>query len=149
MAIEELGDEIERDVATDVLDLALASGWDRPPVWVHGDVAPSNLLVAEGKLKAVIDFGCSAVGDPACDLVMAWTYFGDDSRATFRNGVALDAGTWARARGWALWKAVITVARERPGRTLADSAAPRWGWRANPREVLAIVLADGVQDSLG
>ena len=86
---------------------------DRPPVWVHGDVAPSNLLVDAnplhaGVLHAVIDFGCSAVGDPACDLVMAWTFFDDESRPVFRDALALDDDTWDRGRGWALWKAVIT-----------------------------------------
>jgi aminoglycoside phosphotransferase (APT) family kinase protein len=59
---------IDAGAATRVWETALASGWDRPPVWVHGDVTASNLLVADGKLHAVIDFGGAAVGDPACDL---------------------------------------------------------------------------------
>jgi aminoglycoside phosphotransferase (APT) family kinase protein len=66
--------------------------------------------VDDGALCAVIDFGCCAVGDPACDLVIAWTLFEGESRAAFRNALALDEGVWARARGWALWKALITLA---------------------------------------
>ena len=77
-SIELLADEIDRDAATDVWEAALAGRWDRPPVWVHGDITASNLLVADGSLRAVIDFGCAAVGDPACDLVMAWTFFTDE-----------------------------------------------------------------------
>jgi len=59
----------------------------------------------------VIDFGCCAVGDPACDLVAAWTLF-DARSATFKDGMQLDAATWQRARGWALWKALITFVDE-------------------------------------
>jgi aminoglycoside phosphotransferase (APT) family kinase protein len=93
---------------------ATASRWEGPPVWFHGDVAPGNLLVdAEGTLCAVIDFGTSGVGDPACDLVPAWTMFEGAAREAFRASVGLDDATWSRARGWALWKAAITV-RDRP-----------------------------------
>ncbi len=84
--------------------------WDGPPTWFHGDIASGNLLVEDGKLSAVIDFGTSGVGDPACDLVIAWTMFDGESRAAFRRTVDQDAGTWARARGWALWKALIVMA---------------------------------------
>ena len=95
---------------------------DRPPVWVHGDVAPTNLLVDDGALCAVIDFGCSAVGDPACDLVMAWTHCTDTDREVFRTALAFDDATCARARGWALWKALITLAQEKQ---YGIHAAPR------------------------
>lgn len=88
--------------------LALASRWQNRPVWVHGDVAVGNLLARGGKLCGVVDFGSSGVGDPACDLVMAWTFFGDASRRAFRDAMAMDEDTWLRARGWALWKALIT-----------------------------------------
>ena len=83
--------------------------WQGDPVWFRGDVAVGNLLVRDGRLAAVIDFGTCGVGDPACDLVIAWTLFEGDGRAAFRRTVDLDAGTWARARGWALWKALITL----------------------------------------
>lgn len=141
-SIDVLGSDIDRDAVTDAWELALTTRWNRSPVWVHGDVAPSNLLVAHGELHAVIDFGCAAVGDPACDTVMAWTYFDGKSRHAFRNGLALDAATWARGRGWALWKAVITLAIDRQGGPDADGAAERWGWRCGPREVLDAVLTD-------
>jgi aminoglycoside phosphotransferase (APT) family kinase protein len=81
-----------------------------PPVWLHGDVAIGNLLVREGRLAAVIDFGTSGVGDPACDVVIAWTLFSGRSRQEFREALGVDPGTWSRGRGWALWKAAITLA---------------------------------------
>lgn len=93
-----------------VLDAALASRWTRAPVWVHGDVAAGNLLLRDGVLAGVIDFGCCAVGDPACDLVIAWTLLDPEARRRFRARLALDDDCWARARGWALWKALITLA---------------------------------------
>lgn len=103
----ELEGQIDVAAAAETWDAALAAKWANPPVWVHGDIAPGNLLVRDGRLSAVIDFGCSAVGDPACDLVMAWTYFEGAGRAAFIETVAADTGTWARARGWALWKALL------------------------------------------
>jgi aminoglycoside phosphotransferase (APT) family kinase protein len=106
-------------------------------------VAASNLLVVDGRLSAVIDFGCSAVGDPACDLTMAWTLFHGESRDTFRSRLPLDGATWARGRGWALWKALITlVAGLRAGDAQEDRAARRFGWRLNARGVIEEVLAD-------
>ena len=126
----------------DVWEAALASTWSHAPVWVHGDVAPSNLLVGEGSLSAVIDFGCCAVGDPACDLVMAWTYFTGEARNVFRRELDLDVDTWARARGWALWKALITLVDERFGTQPADAAAKRFGWRCTAREVIDLVADD-------
>ncbi|MGX7825233.1 aminoglycoside phosphotransferase family protein [Actinokineospora sp. 24-640] len=94
-----------------VWDAALDATWHGPPVWFHGDIACGNLLVDDsGALAAVIDFGTSGVGDPACDLVIAWTLFSGGSRETFRAAVGQDSGTWARARGWALWKALISLA---------------------------------------
>ncbi|WP_433499729.1 aminoglycoside phosphotransferase family protein [Sphaerimonospora sp. CA-214678] len=89
---------------------ALTSAWPHPPVWFHGDVAVGNLLTTDGRLSAVIDFGTCGVGDPACDLVMAWTYFTGDERKIFREAVGLCDDTWRRARGWALWKALATMA---------------------------------------
>lgn len=80
------------------------------PVWFHGDVAAGNLLVEDGALAAVIDFGTCGVGDPACDLVIAWTWFDDAARQVFAAAVDLPADAWRRARGWALWKALITLA---------------------------------------
>lgn len=93
-------------------DAAVAARWHGAPVWFHGDVAAGNLLVDEGRLAAVIDFGCSGVGDPACDLTIAWTLFSGESREAFRTALSVDAATWARGRGWALWKALIGLAAE-------------------------------------
>ena len=111
-------------------------------MWVHGDVAASNLIVAGGRLQAVIDFGCAAVGDPACDLVFAWTGCTDDARTTFRDTLALDDATWARARGWALWKAVITLAQAQQGHLDLDATTRRFGWRLGARELVDLVLDD-------
>jgi aminoglycoside phosphotransferase (APT) family kinase protein len=131
-AIEVLGDEIDSSAANEVWERALGTKWCNPPVWVHGDVSAGNLLVEDGRLSAVIDFGCSAVGDPACDLSIAWTLFAGDVRETFRETLPLDSGTWARGRAWTLWKALITACKEE-GRSFARNESFR---------VLNEVLAD-------
>ncbi len=77
-------------------------------------------------MSAVIDFGGCAVGDPACDLTVAWTTFAGEASEAFRTGTGLDDGTWARARGWALWKALITLLL---GPRSAETARIRFGWR--------------------
>ena len=107
--IEALHDEIPVDEATVVWAAALAAQWPGPPVWFHGDVAAGNLLVGGGRLTAVIDFGTCGVGDPACDVVIAWTLLSGASREAFRAAFPADSATWARGRGWALWKALITL----------------------------------------
>jgi aminoglycoside phosphotransferase (APT) family kinase protein len=98
------------DRAGDVWRAALAATHTGPPVWFHGDIASGNLLVRDGRLAAVIDFGTSGVGDPACDLVIAYTMFHGPSREAFRAAVDQDPATWARARGWALWKSLLVLA---------------------------------------
>lgn len=137
-----LADDLDVPAVVEVWEAALASSWNRAPVWVHGDVAPSNLLVADGRLCAVIDFGCVAVGDPACDLVMAWTFFVGESAEAFRAGLPFDEATWSRARGWALWKALVTLGYEKSDGSDAAAAARRFGWRHNALEVIDLVLAD-------
>jgi len=102
-------------------------------VWVHGDVSIGNLLVQEGRLSAVIDFGQLTVGDQACDLAIAWTLFGDESRKVFRAKLGLDANTWARGRGWTLWKAAIIAS----GLTDSNNVEGEQCWRS-----LDEVLAD-------
>lgn len=109
-SITALSGEIDVPLITEIWERALASTWKNRPVWVHGDVAEGNLLVRNGRLAAVIDFGSSATGDPACDLVIAWTLFDEPAARAFRDRVGLDPQTWERARGWGLWKALITVA---------------------------------------
>src|SRR5207237_10301321 len=90
-------------------DAALqAPAWHGPPVWIHGDVSAGNLLAVQGWLSAVIDFGGLGVGDPACDLMIAWTLFSGESREAFRAALAVDDATWARGRGWALpWSLIL------------------------------------------
>jgi aminoglycoside phosphotransferase (APT) family kinase protein len=132
-AIHTLGDRIPRDAVTKVLDAALEPTWNGRPVWFHGDIAAGNLLVRDGKLAAVIDFGTSGIGDPACDLVIAWTMLTGRSRAVFRDRGGADDGTWARARGWALWKALIV---------LADADADDPAEAADQQRVIAEILID-------
>jgi len=131
-ALSALTGRIDTASAAEVWAAALSSEWRRQPLWVHGDVASGNLLVKDGDLYAVIDFGSSAVGDPACDLVMAWTEFSGDSRAVFRAELPFDDDTWRRARGWALWKALITV---------AGADGDQWSME-KARRIVAEVIAD-------
>lgn len=76
--------------------------WPAAPVWVHGDPAPTNLLARDGRLSAVIDFGTLAVGDPAVDMIAAWTLLDPDSRKVFRDLLEVDDDTWTRGRCWGL-----------------------------------------------
>ncbi len=108
-AIDVLGDEIPAENVKRVWADAMASSWERDPVWFHGDVASGNLLVRDGRLAAVIDFGLSGVGDPACDTVIGWTFLSGPSRDRFRAELDVDSVTWSRGRCWALWKALITL----------------------------------------
>jgi aminoglycoside phosphotransferase (APT) family kinase protein len=120
-AIAALEGTIDEDAATAVWEAALTSAWQWAPVWVHGDVSAGNLLVQAGRLSAVIDFGQLGVGDPACDLAIAWTFFDGASRQAFRDALPLDDATWARGRGWALWK-VLIVTSGLVGATAYDAA---------------------------
>lgn len=115
--------EVRRAVAAqqDRLDgPATLAAWQRaldaPPApeprWFHGDVAPGNLLLRDGSLAAVIDFGLAGVGDPACDLAVAWTSCDAPGRELLRDLTSVDDATWRRGQGWALWKAL--VARDEP-----------------------------------
>jgi len=80
-----------------------------PPVWIHGDLEPGNVLVRDGRLSAVIDFCCLCLGDPACDLIPAWSIFSGNARAAFRAALAVDDAAWARGMGWALSTAIIAL----------------------------------------
>ena len=108
-AIAALAGEIDADAARNAWEEALNAAWQGSSVWLHGDVSVGNLLVDRGRLSAVIDFGQLAVGDPACDLAIAWTLFTGESRAAFQASVGLDPGMWARGRAWALWKSLIVA----------------------------------------
>lgn len=109
-ALEVLKGTIDVNTATEVWEKALETRWHRSPIWVHGDISVGNLLVKNGQLNAVIDFGQLAVGDPACDLAIAWTLFKNESREAFRSAINLDTDTWARGRAWTLWKGLICAA---------------------------------------
>ncbi len=84
--------------------------WTRSPVLVHGDLHPANLLISNGELTGIVDFGALGVGDPACDLMEAWTYLSADARQVFRNELTVDDPTWARGRGWALHLGLMAAA---------------------------------------
>ena len=109
--------------------------------FVVGDAVKSvKDLVARAKQQpGKLNFGSSGVGDPACDVAIAWTFFYGASRERFRAQLALDDATWARGRGWALWKALITL--QKPAGD-ASLAARRMGWRISPRQLVEEVLAD-------
>ncbi|MFE3185343.1 aminoglycoside phosphotransferase family protein [Streptomyces violascens] len=101
---------IDCDAVTAVWEDALrAPDWDGPPVWLHADLMPGNLLVDAGRLTAVIDFGCLGMGDPACDLFPAWNLLPADARQVFREAVDVDDATWNRGRARTLSQALIAL----------------------------------------
>ena len=110
-AIVALDGRIDTDAATAVWEAALAAAWHGPPVWFHGDISWANLLVKDGRLSAVIDFGTSGVGDPSGDLAATWTLFAGESRDAFRAALQVDEATWARGRGRTLSKALFILAK--------------------------------------
>jgi aminoglycoside phosphotransferase (APT) family kinase protein len=102
-AIEALHDTFDPAAVIAAWETALAvPRWTGPAVWMHGDLHPANLLVHHDRISAVIDFGLVAVGDPACDLMVAWTLLTTPARRRFRTALAVGDSTWSRARGWAL-----------------------------------------------
>ena len=119
-AISALGRAIDASAATGAWEAAReVPEWTRPPVWIHGDLDARNLLVTDGRLGGVIDFGGLGVGDPACDVMVVWKVLTPETRAIFRTTLAVDDATWARSRGWALSQAVIALSYY----TLATNAA--------------------------
>ncbi|MEW1748609.1 aminoglycoside phosphotransferase family protein [Streptomyces angustmyceticus] len=126
---------VDCDAATAVWEEALrAPGRDGPPVWLHGDLMPGNLLVDGGRLASVIDFGCMGVGDPACDLFPAWNLLPAHARQVFREALGVDDASWARGRGRTLSQALIALPHYR--RTNPSMAA-------NARHVIRAVLEEG------
>jgi aminoglycoside phosphotransferase (APT) family kinase protein len=109
-AIATLHGIINADAVTATWEAALqAPAWRGPPVWIHGDLQSGNLLAQQGRLSAVIDFGCLGVGDPACDLIVAWNLLSAETRDVFRAALPVDDATWARGRGWALSVGLIAL----------------------------------------
>jgi aminoglycoside phosphotransferase (APT) family kinase protein len=137
-AIAALDGRVDTVAALAAYEAALGAKWVGPYVWFHGDVAFGNLLVKNGRLSAVIDFGTSGVGDPACDLAIAWTLFAGESRDAFRAALRPDDATWARGRGWTLWKALITLAEHIDTNAMMAEEA---------RRVIDEVLADHENDA--
>ncbi len=110
-AISELEGEVDVQAVTSLWTrLTTISSWNKKPLWVHGDFLPGNILVQDNRLRAVIDFSDVGMGDPACDLVIAWSLFNAHSRQVFRAALDhIDDATWERGRGWALSIALIML----------------------------------------
>jgi aminoglycoside phosphotransferase (APT) family kinase protein len=107
-AIAALEGELDTDAATAAWDAALTTpDWPHPPVWTHGDLMPGNLLVRDGRLTAVIDWGGVGLGDPAVDLMPAWNLLPAAERPAFRAALGVDDATWVRGRAWALWSGLV------------------------------------------
>jgi len=110
-ALEALQGHVDVELARDIWAAALTADWDGAQAWFHGDVAEGNLLLSNGELTAVIDFGTCGVGDPSCDLAVAWTLLSAEGRQVFRERLRVSEATWARGRGWALWKTLTACAQ--------------------------------------
>ena len=109
-AIASLRGELDAGAVAAAWEAALrAPEWHGPPVWIHGDFCDGNLLADRGRLSGVVDWGGLAVGDPACDLMVAWSFLPAEARKLFRSVLSVDDATWARARGWALSVALIAL----------------------------------------
>jgi aminoglycoside phosphotransferase (APT) family kinase protein len=127
-SIAKLRGVIDAAAATAAWEAALdAPLWDGPPVWVHGDLDSRNLLAYEGRISGLVDFSCLGVGDPACDLGLAWKLFSGESREAFRSALSFDDAAWARALGWVVTQSVGALSYY----TLANNAvlvleARRW-----------------------
>lgn len=110
-ALLQLSGRVDVEACQAIWKEAVRTAWPTDPVWFHGDVSSGNLLTVRGRLAAVIDFGTCGLGDPACDPVIAWTLFAGSERGVFGDAVGLSEDAWARARGWALWKALVTLGK--------------------------------------
>ncbi len=132
--IPELAEVIDLKLVRQVWQAALqVPVWSGAPVWLHSDLAPGNLLLVDGQLKAVIDFGGVGLGDPACDLPVAWNLLAAQQRPLFRTALRVNEATWQRGRGWALAIALVQLPYyQHTNPVLASSA----------RHVIREVLAD-------
>ena len=133
-SLDELEGVIDTDAAAAAWDQALqAPVWPGSPVWMHSDLMPGNLLVRDGRLSAVLDFSTVGVGDPACDLIVAWYLLPAPAREVFRAALGVDDATWARGRGWALSLALgaLSYFRDTNLAMVADA-----------RQAISAVLAD-------
>jgi aminoglycoside phosphotransferase (APT) family kinase protein len=140
--LAKLGNVIDTRAALDVWQAALTARREAPAIWAHGDVTGTNLLVDDGRLAGVLDFGCCAVGDPACDLTIAWTFFKGESRDLFKALLPVEASAWARGRGWALWKALLHLAADQAQPGEGQRFDRRVGWRFSAQDIVAEVIDD-------
>ena len=109
-ALADLGDEVDRRALFTVWERALqAPEWEQEPRWLHGDLWPANMLMRERRLSAILDFAALSVGDPATDLMVAWTLLVSETRPLLRAQLGVDDATWMRGRGWAVSWAVIAL----------------------------------------
>lgn len=109
-AVEKLGREVDGPAVLRAWEEVLeAPDWDASPVWIHGDLQQTNLIVQRDRLSGVLDFGGLGVGDPAADLIPAWSLFDGRSRALFRERLGVDEATWVRGRGWALSVGLVAL----------------------------------------
>ncbi len=118
-AIDAIADEIDAKGAHELWVNACAAEFQGPPVWLHGDLKADNLIIRDGALSGVIDWGLAAVGDPAADYAAAWSWIDQSARAAFRDHLGLKDSDWLRAKGWALYGAVIALSYYRGGRNEA------------------------------
>ncbi len=103
-------DSIDAEIAIAAWEQSLeAPRWSGKPLWIHSDLLRPNLLLEDGKLSAVIDFGGVGAGDPAADIIAAWSVFGKAGREAFRRALGVDDDTWRRARGYALHQASMII----------------------------------------
>lgn len=134
--ITELAEVIDVTRALALWERACETKWNKQPVWIHGDFAIGNILMDGEKLSAVIDFGGAAVGDPACDLVIAWTYLSGKAREIFISEMDMDSDTWLRARAWAVWKATFELCQ------IADK-------NSSEAKTQKIIIAEAIDDGIG
>jgi aminoglycoside phosphotransferase (APT) family kinase protein len=133
-AIASLAGALDVRAVTAAWEAALdAPDWDGPPVWIHGDLSDGNLLAEGGRFSGVIDWGGIAVADPACDVMVAWSFLPREERERFRVALSVDDATWARGRGWALSVALIAL----PYYWTTNPVRVAYSWRR-----LGEVLAD-------
>lgn len=126
-ALASLHGTIDTDAAAAAWETALAAApWEGSPVWLHGDLHTGNLLAVEGRLSGVVDWGGLGAGDPACDVMAAWTFLPAGARATFRDALAIDDATWERGRGWALSVGLIALPYYRETNPPLARSAQRW-----------------------
>ena len=109
-ALTALDSHIDADLARRIWQTALDAPREDSESWFHGDLAEGNLLLSDGQLAAIIDFGTCGVGDPACDLAIAWTLLTAEGRQVFRERLSAGQAEWSRGRGWALWKTLVAFA---------------------------------------